>query len=308
MPTYVPPVAAAPPATTDVEEGYKMAKLSGYMHFSNEHRADVTALVNAMEGLAVRDRQQRIMTELGKMWKALSEADKVSWKECAPIVKQKIKAKKKREVTGLREELASLKRENERLKKTPKLTISDAATGRAIKVPAVELYPIRSTVSFDEEVTWEIPVDKRAGYGGATHLIMEAGQSGIIRAFGVRGGVTLVTLRLPCGAVCEVESTALVASGDVAAKAKAAADRRFEQLRRREAEEEARRLAAIPEAAACGAAIREAYAREQAAALAAAPAAAIREAYAREQGAKKEAPAGERKLFGDATNTAPRGA
>ena len=58
----------------------------------------------------------------------------------------------------------------------------------------------------------------------------------------------------------------------------------------------------------CGAAIREAYAREQAAALAAAPAAAIREAYAREQGAKKEAPAGERKLFGDATNTAPRGA
>ena len=35
---------------------------------------------------------------------------------------------------------------------------------------------------------------------------------------------------------------------------------------------------------------------------------AIREAYAREQGAKKEAPAGERKLFGDATNTAPRGA
>ena len=31
---------------------------------------------------------------------------------------------------------------------------------------------------------------------------------------------------------------------------------------------------------------------------------AIREAYAREQGAKKEAPAGERKLFGDATNVA----
>ena len=288
MPTYVPPVAAAPPATTDVEEGYKMAKLSGYMHFSNEHRADVTALVNTMEGLAPRDRQQKVMTELGKMWKALSEADKVSWKECAPIVKQKIKAKKKREVTGLREELASLKRENERLKKTPKLTISDAATGRAIKVPAVELYPIRSTVSFDEEVTWEIPVDKRAGYGGATHLIMEAGQSGIIRAFGVRGGVTVVTLRLVCGAVCEVETTHLIASGEVAAKAKAAADRRFEQLRRREAEEEARRLASIPEAAACGAAIREAYAREQ--------------------GAKKEAPAGERKLFGDATNTAPRGA
>ena len=98
----------------------------------------------------------------------------------------------------------------------------------------------------------------------------------------------MVKLRLSCGAVCEVETTHLIASGEVAAKAKAAIDRRFEQLRRREGEEEARRLAAIPEAAACGAAIREAYAREQ--------------------GAKKEAPAGERKLFGDATNTAPRGA
>ena len=97
----------------------------------------------------------------------------------------------------------------------------------------------------------------------------------------------------------------MIASGEVAAKAKAAIDRRFEQLRRREGEEEARRLAAIPSAAACGAAIREAYAREQAAALAAAPAAAIREAYAREQATKKPA-AGERKLFGDATNTAPR--
>ena len=98
----------------------------------------------------------------------------------------------------------------------------------------------------------------------------------------------MVKLRLSCGAVCEVETTHLIASGEVAAKAKAAIERRFEQLRRREAEEEARRLAAIPEAAACGAAIREAYAREQ--------------------GAKKEAPVGERKLFGDATNTAPRGA
>ena len=126
----------------------------------------------------------------------------------------------------------------------------------------------------------------------------------------------MVRLRLPCGAVCEVETTHLVASGAVAAKAKAAAERRFEQLRRREGEEEARRLAEIPEAAACGAAIREAYAREQAAALAAAPAAAIREAYAREQaaatdaarpeGAAKAAAWKRKRLFGDATNTAPK--
>ena len=97
----------------------------------------------------------------------------------------------------------------------------------------------------------------------------------------------MVKLRLSCGAVCEVETTHLIASGEVAAKAKAAIDRRFKQLA---ADEEAAREA------------------KEARRLAAAPAAAIREAYAREQGAKKEAPAGERKLFGDATNTAPRGA
>ena len=105
----------------------------------------------------------------------------------------------------------------------------------------------------------------------------------------------MVTLRLPCGAVCEVETTHLVASGDVAAKAKAAIDRRFEQLRRREGEEEARRLAAIPSAAACGAAIREAYAREQAAAASQQP-----------QGAAKAASWKRKRLFGDATNTAPK--
>ena len=142
MPTYVPPVAAPPAKTdaseTEVEEGYKMAKISGYLHFSNEHRAVVTTLVNTMEGLAPRERQQKIMTELGKMWKALPEADRVSWKERAPIVKQKIKAKK------------------------PKLTVSDAATGKVISVPATELYAVGSTVSFDEEVTWEIPLDKRS--------------------------------------------------------------------------------------------------------------------------------------------------
>ncbi len=99
----------------------------------------------------------------------------------------------------------------------------------------------------------------------------------------------MVKLGLPCGAVCEVETTHLVASGAVAAKAKAAADRRFKQLA---ADEEAAREA------------------KEVRRLAAAPAAAIREAYAREQAAtnasKPKATAGERKLFGDATNTAPK--
>ena len=30
----------------EVEEGYKMAKVSGYLHFSNEHRPEVTTRVN----------------------------------------------------------------------------------------------------------------------------------------------------------------------------------------------------------------------------------------------------------------------
>ena len=50
----------------EVEEGYKMAKVSGYLHFSNEHRPEVTTRVNAMEGLAPRERSQKIIAELGK--------------------------------------------------------------------------------------------------------------------------------------------------------------------------------------------------------------------------------------------------
>ena len=77
----------------EVEEGYKTAK-SGYLHFSNEHRPEVTTRVNAMEGLAPRERSQKIIAELGKMWKALSQQDRDDWKERAPVVKRKIKAKK----------------------------------------------------------------------------------------------------------------------------------------------------------------------------------------------------------------------
>ena len=69
-------------------------QVSGYLHFSNEHRPEVTTRVNAMEGLAPRERSQKIIAELGKMWKALSEQDRADWKERAPVVKRKIKAKK----------------------------------------------------------------------------------------------------------------------------------------------------------------------------------------------------------------------
>ena len=68
--------------------------MSGYLHFSNEHRPEVTTRVNAMEGLAPRERSQKIIAELGKMWKALSQQDRDDWKERAPVVKRKIKAKK----------------------------------------------------------------------------------------------------------------------------------------------------------------------------------------------------------------------
>ena len=68
----------------EVEKGYKMTKMSGYLHFSNEHRAEVTLRVSAMD-LPPRERSQKIIKELGKMWKALSDADRADWKERAPI-------------------------------------------------------------------------------------------------------------------------------------------------------------------------------------------------------------------------------
>ena len=93
--------AEAPPASSpkpidddddDVEEGYEMVKVSGYCHFDNEHRAEVTRVVSAMEGLAPRERSYKIMTELGKMWYTLSHAEQADWTERAPVVKRKIKA------------------------------------------------------------------------------------------------------------------------------------------------------------------------------------------------------------------------
>ena len=68
----------------EVEKGYKMTKMRGYLHFSNEHRAEVTLRVSAMD-LPPRERSQKIIKELGKMWKALSDADRADWKERAPV-------------------------------------------------------------------------------------------------------------------------------------------------------------------------------------------------------------------------------
>ena len=45
----------------ECEEGYKMTKVSGYLHFSNEHRPEVTTRVNAMEGLAPRERTKKLL-------------------------------------------------------------------------------------------------------------------------------------------------------------------------------------------------------------------------------------------------------
>ena len=97
-PAGVPPPPAPPSAPhgggadDEVEEGYEMAKLSGFVHFANEHRAEVTRVVTAMEGLTQRERSRTIGTELAKMWKALPYADQAHWSQCAPVVKQKIKA------------------------------------------------------------------------------------------------------------------------------------------------------------------------------------------------------------------------
>ena len=108
------------------------AKVSGYLHFSNEHRPEVTTRVNAMEGLAPRERSQKIIAELGKMWKALSEQDRADWKERAPVVKRKIKAKKPS-------------------KKRAKKTDDDAPAQRSSPVPYIGPETLVGPYPIDEE-------------------------------------------------------------------------------------------------------------------------------------------------------------
>lgn len=75
-------------------EGFRMARKSGYLHFSDQHRPAVTLTVNAEEGLAPREKSQKIMKNLADMWGKLDEAAKKDWKDKAPMVKRKIKKKK----------------------------------------------------------------------------------------------------------------------------------------------------------------------------------------------------------------------
>ena len=107
-------------------------QVSGYLHFSNEHRPEVTTRVNAMEGLAPRERSQKIIAELGKMWKALSQQDRDDWKERAPVVKRKIKAKKPS-------------------KKRAKKTEDDAPAQRSSPVPYIGPETLVGPYPIDEE-------------------------------------------------------------------------------------------------------------------------------------------------------------
>ena len=85
-----------------------------------------------MAGLAPRERSQKIIAELGKMWKALSEQDRADWKERAPVVKRKIKAKKPS-------------------KKRAKKTDDDAPAQRSSPVPYIGPETLVGPYPIDEE-------------------------------------------------------------------------------------------------------------------------------------------------------------
>ena len=75
----------------------KMKKMTGYMHYSKEQRAEVKAAIEAdagNEALGVLEKNQKIMSILGARWKALDEAAQAEWSATAPEYEVKVNAKK----------------------------------------------------------------------------------------------------------------------------------------------------------------------------------------------------------------------
>jgi hypothetical protein len=80
--TKVPKVPKTPKTPKDPssdEEVPKKKRTSGYLVFSKAMRDDAIASVNKLAVDGVKFKNQDIMTELGKMWKALSEDDQKEW-------------------------------------------------------------------------------------------------------------------------------------------------------------------------------------------------------------------------------------
>ena len=75
----VPKVPKTPKDPSSDEEVPKKKRTSGYLVFSKAMRDDAIASVNKLAVDGVKFKNQDIMTELGKMWKALSEDDQKEW-------------------------------------------------------------------------------------------------------------------------------------------------------------------------------------------------------------------------------------
>jgi len=80
--TKVPKTPKTPKTPKDPssdEEVPKKKRTSGYLVFSKAMRDDAIASVNKLAVDGVKFKNQDIMTELGKMWKALSEDEQKEW-------------------------------------------------------------------------------------------------------------------------------------------------------------------------------------------------------------------------------------
>lgn len=75
----VPKVPKTPKDPSSDEEVPKKKRTSGYLVFSKAMRDDAIASVNKLVVDGVKFKNQDIMTELGKMWKALSEDEQKEW-------------------------------------------------------------------------------------------------------------------------------------------------------------------------------------------------------------------------------------
>jgi len=74
-----PKTPKTPKDPSSDEEVPKKKRTSGYLVFSKAMRDDAIASVNKLAVDGVKFKNQDIMTELGKMWKALSEDDQKEW-------------------------------------------------------------------------------------------------------------------------------------------------------------------------------------------------------------------------------------
>jgi hypothetical protein len=74
-----PKTPKTPKDPSSDEEVPKKKRTSGYLVFSKAMRDDAIASVNKLAVDGVKFKNQDIMTELGKMWKALSEDEQKEW-------------------------------------------------------------------------------------------------------------------------------------------------------------------------------------------------------------------------------------